>query len=194
MEIMDLNSEFDLSFNQLMSGPVGALVLAVLLIYFTEITINTGFESFFGSIVWGMILGGVTFVLVIFLTRLPFSKSLRDICKQLVPIFQGFPLWKIITLSLAAGLGEELLFRGFLQQWLMTYMSMEVAILLASLGFGLLHFFSFSYFALTTVLGVIFGITYVETNSLLLVMSWHAIYDVLVIGVFSYRPKLLLLE
>ena len=194
MEMMNLNPEFDLSFSQLMSGPVGALVLAVVLIYFTEITVHTGFESFFGSIIWGIILGVVTFVLVIFITRLPFSKSLREICKQLVPIFQGFPLWKIITLSLAAGLGEELLFRGFFQQWLMTYMSTEVAILLASLGFGLLHFFSFSYFVLTTVLGVIFGITYVETNSLLLVMSWHAVYDVLVIWVFSYRPELLLLE
>lgn len=194
METMNQNSGLELSFGQLMAGPLGALVLAVVLIYITEITVNTGFERFFGSILWGVLLGTVTFILVIFVTRLPFSKSLREICKQLIPIFQGFPLWKIIMLSLAAGLGEELLFRGFLQQWLMTYMSMEVAILLASLGFGLLHFFSFSYFALTAVLGVIFGITYVETNSLLLVMSWHAVYDMMVIWVFSYRPELLLLE
>lgn len=188
------SAELSLSFGQLVSAPFVAFVLGAMLIYLTDLPVYLGFDDWAVSLIWGSILAVATFGLVILLTRLPFSKSLREICKQLVPIFEGLSLWKILAISLAAGVGEELLFRGFFQQWLAGYMRIEVAILLAALVFGYLHFASVSYFALTFVLGALFGITYAKTHSLLLVISWHAVYDMLIIWVFSRKPKLLLLE
>jgi len=174
-----------------MLAPTVALGFGTVLIFITAIPYHSGLDNLAGSLTWGILLAIVTFAIVILLTRLPFSTSLREICKQLVPIFDGLPLWKVVPISLAAGIGEELLFRVFLQQWLAGFMSMEIAILFAALVFGLLHFASFSYFALTFALGTLFGITYIETKSLLMIMTWHAVYDMLVIWVFSHRPELL---
>ncbi len=191
MNIDDSTTELNLSFEQLMLAPIVALLIGTVLIFITAIPYHLGLDNLAGSLTWGILLAIVTFAIVILLTRLPFSTSLREICKKLVPIFDGLPLWKVFTLSLAAGTGEELLFRGFLQQWLAGFMSMEIAILLAALVFGLLHFASLSYFTLTFALGTLFGITYVFSNSLLMIMIWHAVYDMLVMWVFSHRPELL---
>lgn len=84
---------------------------------------------------------------------------------------------RIIALSLAAGIGEEMLFRGFLQNWLSGFAPPIVAILIASLVFGLLHARTALYAVIATAIGVYLGVLYVATGSLLTPITTHAVYD-----------------
>lgn len=171
--------------------PIASFVIGALLINYTDTSWQLMSNGILSPVVWGTVLGAVTFGAVIILTRLPISESLREVSRQLIPIFKGMSFAQILILSLGAGIGEELLFRGFLQQWLIGYYSIDLAIGIAAVVFGLLHFANFSYFLLTTVLGAAFGIAYHITGSLLLIMSWHAFYDLLAIWIFTNRPELL---
>lgn len=84
-----------------------------------------------------------------------------------------------MALSLLAGVGEELLFRGAVQGWLSLHLGPGPALLLASLLFGLVHFVSLAYCVVATGLGVVLGTAYLWSGSLGLVMAWHALYDLL---------------
>jgi membrane protease YdiL (CAAX protease family) len=183
-----------ISFAALVLAPTACLIIGGLLIYYTQTPWQLGVKYAFLSTVWGITFAIATFAAVVFVTRLPLSYSLRNVCRQLLPIFKGMAFWKVVVLSLMAGIGEELLFRGFLQQWLDGFVSVSLAIGIAAVIFGVLHFASVSYFLLTAFLGAAFGIAYHLTDSLLLIMSWHAFYDLLAIWVFSRYPRLLGIE
>lgn len=191
MDQMVDGARSDNTFYYILLAPVACVVIGVLLIDYTDTSWQLAADGILSPVIWGAVLGIATFGGVIILTRMPVSRSLREVCKQLIPIFDNMALWQIVTLSLMAGIGEELLFRGLLQQWLAGYYSIDIAIGIAAVVFGLLHFATFSYFLLTTVLGAAFGIAYHLTGSLLLIMSWHAFYDLLAIWVFARRPELL---
>ena len=191
MDDQELKPELLLSFYQLTLAPLASLVIGAILIYFTDISWNLGSTWTIPAISWGAVLGAVTFGIILIITRLPFSSSLREICRDLIPIFDGLTLWQISILSFLAGVGEELLFRGFLQQWLADFVAIELAIFIAAAIFGLLHFASVGYFLLTTALGLLFGFVFHETSSLILIMSWHGFYDLLAIWIFTNRPDLL---
>jgi membrane protease YdiL (CAAX protease family) len=85
------------------------------------------------------------------------------------------------TLSITAGFCEELLFRGFLLRYLHIYpatLSLTLALLIASVVFGVHHLYQglpalFS----TSVLGILFGLLFVLTGSLLLPMLLHVAMD-----------------
>lgn len=187
-------AESDNTFYFILLAPVACLIIGTLLINYTNTSWQLSADGILPPVIWGAVLGIVTFGGVIILTRLPVSQTLREVCRQLIPIFEGMSFGRILILSLAAGIGEELLFRGFLQQWLIGYYTIDIAIGIAAVIFGLLHFATFSYFLLTTVLGAAFGIAYYLTGSLLLIMSWHAFYDLLAIWIFTRQPELLGIE
>lgn len=76
----------------------------------------------------------------------------------------------IVLLSLAAGIGEELFFRGLLQSF--------VGLWWAAIVFGLLHALTPAYFILATAIGVWFGLLYEHSGNLLIPMLSHAVYDI----------------
>ena len=88
----------------------------------------------------------------------------------------GWPA--IVTVAFAAGIGEEVLLRGGLQTWLTDHVGPMWAILLASAAFAALHLARPIVTALLFVIGIVFGWIYWATDSLLMVMLAHAIYDV----------------
>lgn len=187
-------TESDNTFYYIMLAPVIVLTLGLVFIQITETPWQLVSGSAAANVVWGIFWGIITFGAVIILTRLPISRSLREVCQELLPLFQNMGIWQIVLISLGAGISEEILFRGFLQQWLTGFYSIEVAIGLAAVVFGLLHFLTFSYFLLTTFLGAALGVAYYLSGSLLLAITWHAVYDLLVLWVFSFRPEVLDLQ
>ena len=88
----------------------------------------------------------------------------------------------LVALAVFAGVGEELLFRGAIQGWLAQHTHDAVAIVAASVLFGMVHYLSFTYFLLATGLGVVLGVAYALTDSLLLVMVWHGVYDMIALS------------
>ncbi|MDO6441031.1 CPBP family intramembrane glutamic endopeptidase [Marinobacter sp. 2_MG-2023] len=98
--------------------------------------------------------------------------------------------WRVLfLLSVFAGVGEELLFRGALQGWLNVHTNATTAVLAASVLFGLVHYASFTYFVIATCLGLVFGLTYVITDSILLVMVWHGVYDMIALYFLLRYPQ-----
>jgi membrane protease YdiL (CAAX protease family) len=90
---------------------------------------------------------------------------------------------QLIILSLAAGVGEELLFRGLIQNaFLSVYTPSTLfgalpAILCSSLAFGFAHPISKSYVLVTTLIGLLFGLVYWYYQDLLACVLAHALYD-----------------
>jgi membrane protease YdiL (CAAX protease family) len=55
--------------------------------------------------------------------------------------------------------------------------------------FGLVHYVSFTYFLVATGLGLILGAAYVLSESLTLVMIWHALYDMIALYCLLRFPR-----
>jgi uncharacterized protein len=92
----------------------------------------------------------------------------------LVPTFAGLATWQIVVVSVAAGIGEELFFRGWLQPL--------VGWPAASVAFGLAHvagarMLAFGVWA--AGMGVVLGGLALATGGVLAAMVAHACYDVL---------------
>ena len=99
--------------------------------------------------------------------------------------------WPVLVgLAVLAGIGEELLFRGVIQGWVGQHLGTVAGILAGAMVFGLAHAMSRAYFLVATALGALFGVAYALTDSLQLVMVWHAVYDLVVIAVLRWYPQL----
>ncbi len=116
--------------------------------------------------------------------RLPWG-PVRRLCQlvdeQLVPLFANASLVGLLLLSLAAGLGEEMLFRGVLQDWLANRRGGDagpwVALVLVSVLFGLCHWLTTAYALFAFLIGLYLGMVYWVSGSLLSVVVAHAAYD-----------------
>lgn len=93
----------------------------------------------------------------------------------------------ILIVSILAGIGEELLFRGVLQYGLTENWNPLVGILLASLLFGAAHAVSSSYFVLATLMGLYLGLLYHWSGNLLVPIVVHALYDWVAIHFYLRR-------
>ncbi|NVD34557.1 CPBP family intramembrane glutamic endopeptidase [Marinobacter lutaoensis] len=155
--------------------------LGVLVIWLAGIPVAWHGLGLPAQLVLGALGAGVTYLALLALTLVPgvFPDSLERQMQGLYDFASGYPRWVLVALSLLAGVGEELLFRGAVQGWLSLHLGPGPALLLASLLFGLVHFVSLAYCVVATGLGVVLGTAYLWSGSLGLVMAWHALYDLL---------------
>lgn len=141
----------------------------------------------------GLLAGWLSYLLLLRLcpwTR--FEDLARKLAlRQIYRFFRGYTWPKLVFLAVAAGLGEELLFRAAIQGGLGQYLNPWIALVLASLLFGLVHYLSLTYFLFATGFGLLLGLGYLLTGSFLLVATWHAAYDALALCLLRYRPRLL---
>ncbi len=109
----------------------------------------------------------------------PFRSIKRFIDTEARPILRVCTWPDLLLIAVAAGVGEELLFRGVFQgllsRWLGTWIGWGVA----GLVFGLLHPITLGYVALATVLGTYLSGIYILNGNLLTVIVAHAVYDFL---------------
>ncbi|MEX2114437.1 MAG: CPBP family intramembrane glutamic endopeptidase [Pirellulales bacterium] len=120
-------------------------------------------------------------VLLLLMHRWPVGplRSLMELVeRQLVPHLRACTLADIALISLVAGLGEELLFRGVLQT-AMTRLtgSTWLAIAITAVAFGAVHAVSVTYFLLAGIIGAYLGWLFVFSGNLLPPILTHAIYD-----------------
>jgi membrane protease YdiL (CAAX protease family) len=169
----------------LFQGGIGALGLAAIMLFGIPVQ-NTGVTPGL-AVLLGLVGSAATYAVIVFLTR-PTGLLHQAMARELEALsrFTRDYSWPVlITLSVFAGVGEELLFRGAIQGWLAQHAPDALAIAVASLLFGLVHYLSLAYFCLATGMGLLLGIAYTTTDSLLLVMVWHGVYDM--IALFSLR-------
>lgn len=170
-------------------GGIGVVGLLVILV--ADIPVQIAGTGAWLSVLCG-ILGAVgTYGVLILLSQIPrlfpgsFSRQMRGLHK-----FASSYSWLVLLLlSVLAGVGEELLFRGAVQGWLAAHTHPAVAVLMASVLFGLVHYASFTYFVVATCLGLAFGCVYAISDSLLLVMVWHSVYDMIALFCLLRFPE-----
>jgi membrane protease YdiL (CAAX protease family) len=92
-------------------------------------------------------------------------------------LFAGCRWYDLALVSLAAGVGEEILFRGALQTWAINWTNPWIGVALVSLLFGLAHALSVTYFVVATVIGVYFGWLAHTFGDLVAPVVAHAAYD-----------------
>ena len=113
----------------------------------------------------------------------PVASIRRLYQESLKPLFGGVGVTDVVIISVAAGIGEELLFRGVLQP--------EVGLVLASVIFGVLHMGGTGTLAFgcwVAVMGGVLGGLAVWTGGLLAPIVAHALYDGAAITYIRWGP------
>ncbi len=103
----------------------------------------------------------------------------RDVVQHLLPQ-SGLELAFWIAVGIAAGTGEELVFRGYLQMQITKWLgNVPAAILLCALLFGCMHFYQGAEgIILTSSLGVLYGACAWRMGHLRGVMIAHSLEDI----------------
>jgi membrane protease YdiL (CAAX protease family) len=115
---------------------------------------------------------------------------LKDFLNAVVrPLFQTWAWWQLLLISILAGLGEELLFRGVIQGNLTRWLGLLPGLILASLLFGACHPMTLSYLMITTLIGVYLGTLWIVTGNLLAPVITHALYDFVALIYFLRYTK-----
>jgi membrane protease YdiL (CAAX protease family) len=114
---------------------------------------------------------------------------IREILKGLLyPFLREIPVTGTVVLSAAAGLGEELLFRGLLLGALVSVIGPVPALIVSSVAFGLAHPLTFTYIVFAGVTGLYLGALYLFSGSLLVPVAAHAAYDAVALLLLRQKP------
>jgi hypothetical protein len=94
------------------------------------------------------------------------------------PLLAPCTVIDLLGISILAGLGEEMLFRGVVQGYCTVQVGAWPAVAIAALLFGLMHAITATYVVLAALFGVYLGWLYLACDSnLLAVAITHALYD-----------------
>ena len=139
--------------------------------------------------IWGAAAALPLMVLLLLCVRVPvwpFSEIAEVIDQTLAPMFRDIGLINLAMISALAGLGEELLFRGLLQQgladWIGGPAGVWIGLAAASIIFGLFHPVTPTYTVLATLMGVYLGWLWIDTENLLVPIAAHGVYDFLALA------------
>lgn len=142
-----IGPQFSLSINDLMVGVSATVPLVIFLWWFS----NTTLEHF--------------------------ASFRRSQIKFFAEIGFRFTPFRIALMAVAAGISEELLFRGVLQTWIAGFAPVMIAIIASNILFGMLHMRTLLYAVIAGLVGVYLGVLYAITDNLLAPMAAHAFYD-----------------
>jgi len=121
-------------------------------------------------------------LLVLDRVPIPSLERVKELAESVIR--QMFPqprLWQLAAVALAAGFGEELLFRGLVQagsaELIGGSLGTWIALAIASLVFGAFHYLNLTYALLAAAAGAYFGWLLIATDSLWPAIVAHALYD-----------------
>lgn len=141
-------------------------------------------QSLWPALLWGLAATAPLLLGLWLIDRFPWGPLQdlqRDVERLIVPLFQNCTVAELALVSLAAGIGEEMLFRGLVQHgladWLGTPWGVWIALAVASVVFGLAHMLSMTYAVLATVMGLYLGLLLIWTENLLVPAVAHGLYD-----------------
>jgi membrane protease YdiL (CAAX protease family) len=108
----------------------------------------------------------------------------QSVDHEVVPLLMYSTLGDFLLISVAAGFGEELFFRGLLQRGLLQELqhldvayAQWISIALASLIFGVCHWINREYALAAGIVGIYLGVLFFYSGNLLAPITTHAVYD-----------------
>jgi membrane protease YdiL (CAAX protease family) len=139
---------------------------------------------------WGVVASLPLLLAFVLMLRFPVGPLARvkELCDEAIrPWFVSCTLFDLAGISVLAGVGEEMLFRGVLQPVFGRGLGTWPALFVTSALFGLLHPISAAYTVIAGLFGVYLGCLWLATENLLVVMVAHAVYDFLVLAYLVAR-------
>jgi membrane protease YdiL (CAAX protease family) len=137
-----------------------------------------GPEELLRSIGVGILAAGPLLLLLISTRHTPLRQLVETV---VLPPFRGMSWLELALISIAAGWGEEILFRGWiqtgLQWWWPGRLGMAAGWVWASLMFGAMHWLSNDYLLLACVVGLYLGGCLMASRDLVVPITSHAVYD-----------------
>lgn len=161
-------------------------------------TFSESMGSIFWGIGWGFVAAIPILVIIEVIGRIPCEpvRALERLRED--PIFTtllSLGIGELILISICAGVGEELLFRGWLLYYLAGASGMEpstieigAALVMSSIAFGLVHPFTKLYIFLGALMGLYFGGLLLWSENLLIPIVAHAAYDAVLL-IMAKREK-----
>jgi uncharacterized protein len=133
---------------------------------------------------WGTLAAVPLIVALLLVDRFPcgpWHNLQQTVEQRLLPWMRHWTIGDMAWISLAAGFGEEMLFRGLLQNGLAGMLpgswGVAIALAIASLVFGLCHWITTTYAVLAALMGMYLGALLLITENLLAPIATHAVYD-----------------
>lgn len=168
----------------------GIVVLAVLLALVFRIDLFGQLEFSLEALNWSL-LATVPLLMSVWAlgdARWAWAEELQRLMREIVvPLFRNAPAGTLFLVSLLAGVGEELLFRGVIQGGLSSLLGPWPALILASVLFGTLHALTRAYFIIATLMGFYLGMIYLWTGNLLIPVLVHFLYDWVVLRYYILK-------
>lgn len=160
---------------------VAAVVLALLLgVELTPMLRTSANDISIGFAAIGPML--ILFLICLYVEIEPL-RAIRNLLDEQLPWLLGSCGWlDLVWISFAAGIGEELFFRGLLQTKLAFWFGVTPALLIASAVFGLAHSITATYSILTALIGLYLGWLMVLTDGLAAPIIAHGFYDLFALG------------
>ncbi len=153
----------------------GAAILALILSWYFAIPLIPLSNDIARDLLLGTLGAVPPFVLFLFLLSPKAEKMQligplrKKVLTEIKSIFDNMHMIDLLIISLLAGIGEELLFRGIVQ--------VKFGIVIASIVFGLMHSISLAYVIVTIIMGFYIGSIYQASGSLLVPVQLHFVYD-----------------
>lgn len=162
----------------LLESGLGFVAIAVA--WWADVSLHSRLEVTAPALIRGVVacLPMLLLLVAMSASRWPPLVQLRKQVEMLVRELFGGSTWlELALICFAAGLGEELLFRGALQPWVARLTHPTVAIVVVGLLFGLAHSVSTTYFVAATVVGFYLGWLMEAYDDLVAPIVAHAVYD-----------------
>lgn len=193
--------------NQLL---ISALVLVLLFVFVpmafalaAKVRLQNGFslrparwQMWIAAVLLGASLWPFLYEIHISLTTAERIEYLKELMKDLGVDFSAVSIWvKLISLAVAPAVCEEFFFRGFLQNSVRQKTSASKAILSTAILFGLFHVIvkdalMFERLIPSTLMGIILGILYERSGSVIPGMLLHVLHNGLLISIAHYEKQL----
>ncbi len=170
----------------------GLLAIASLLGWMIDQPPLLHFAWTYQGVLWGVAATVPVVALFFLCQRWPIGplKRIRMFSEQVIrPLLAPCSLLDLLGISVLAGMGEEMLFRGVLQAAFTGWFNVWVGVIVASLLFGGLHAITLTYAILAAVMGAYLGCVWLYADhNLLVVIIAHALYDFVVLLWLLHGP------
>jgi len=166
----------------------GMAVLAIVIGYFCGFSPAKTLSWSFRDVVLGFAATIPMLVMFVFLDRATFSpfQRIQQLVRSFIhTFFAKCSTTQIFLICVLAGIGEELFFRGLMQdgiaQWIGGSTGLACGIVISAFFFGIAHLITPTYGVLAFLISFYFSALFLCTGNILVPMITHALYDFCVI-------------
>lgn len=158
----------------------GLICIAIVLGAVLGIPLVSMCEPDSGMVLHGVVSAVPVMIVMLLLFHIPVEpvRRIEEIIRYFMRTVMGrLSVWDLGLVSILAGVGEELMFRGVIQHAAADYLGTFTGIFIAGILFGMVHLITPFYAVIASLLGVYLGWLFVDTGSLIVPIVCHAVYD-----------------